>query len=853
MPAATPNRKSREPFHRVLAHVGVKNMKLKLPMKNSNPIKTLLFAACLLLQLSALCLHSRGAPGDVDLSFDPGSGVNNTVNVIAVQPDGKVIIGGPFTTVEGLARSRIARLNADGSGDASFNAGTNISDFVSPTALALQPDGKVLVGHDQGVFRLHPDGGLDTGFSATLGKLEDGDGNSYSVVNAIVVQPDGRILIGGYFLTGSGTNLNAGIARLNSDGSVDASFDTGTLNAGVYSLALQADGKVVIAGFLYVTNSTASAVARLNADGSVDPTFAPAGSGFVVSVAVQADGKVFFGGPDSGITRVNADGSPDNTFNPGTAPDGWIKSIAVQTNGKVLIGGSFAVVNGTNRSGIARLNANGTLDESFNPGAGIGGLAYTEVNAVIVQSNGAVLLAGSFTTVNGAARSRMARLNADGSLDSNFNSGSGVNGSVNSLVVQSDGRVLIGGQFSTAGDLVRSGIARLHPNGSGDGNFGSSNFTSGWVGPLALQPDGKILIGGTLHVPDPQALERLHPNGSLDGSFQPVIGEISSGYDYVTPTVIVPQSDGKVLVGGYSTHYECDPFDGGCVIWDIPFLQRLNTNGSPDTSFSSTVTWSGRPQAVAVQPDGKILVAGPFATVQGMSRKGIARLNTDGSLDASFDPGEGAFGISSIVLQPDGKVLIGGNFASVNGAFRQGIARLQANGSVDASFNVVTFIGANEVAAVAQQPNGKVLIAGWFTTINGTTRNSVARLNTDGTLDTSFDPGSGPDQRVRSMALTSDGNVLIGGYFTTVNGMVRPHVARLFGDSVLVPSLSIARAGGLVTISWPLSATGYLLDESLSLTGGWSQVAFPYLTNGNLVSASMPSPTGAKFFRLRKE
>src|SRR6185369_2260314 len=108
-------------------------------MKKSNLIRTIILAGSLLLQLSTLCFHARGAAGDVDLSFDPGSGVNGPVKAVVVQPDGKVIISGDFTTVKGLARTNLARLNADGSGDATFNAGTWIDGFV--TAIALQSDG----------------------------------------------------------------------------------------------------------------------------------------------------------------------------------------------------------------------------------------------------------------------------------------------------------------------------------------------------------------------------------------------------------------------------------------------------------------------------------------------------------------------------------------------------------------------------------------------------------------------------------------------------------------------------------------------------------------------------------------
>jgi uncharacterized delta-60 repeat protein len=222
-----------------------------------------------------------------------------------------VIIGGEFTTVKGLVRFKVARLNADGSGDDTFNPG------------------------------------------ASLAELSNGDW----YVTSVVLQPDGKVLIGGFFIV-AGFN---GIARLNADGSLDSSFNpTGAWGAS--AIALQPDGKVIVDS------------ARLNTNGTLDNSFiSPIGNG-VRSVALQPDGKVLVGGylfhadaSHYGIARLNANGSPDGSFNPGTGANATVTSIAVQSDGKVLIGGWFTEVNGTNRDGIARLNADGSLDGSFNP------------------------------------------------------------------------------------------------------------------------------------------------------------------------------------------------------------------------------------------------------------------------------------------------------------------------------------------------------------------------------------------------------------------------------------------------------------------------------------------------------
>ena len=210
----------------------------------------------------------------------------------------------------------------------------------------------------------------------------------------------------------------------------------------------------------------------------------------------------------------------------------------------------------------------------------------------------------------------------------------------------------------------------------------------------------------------------------------------------------------------------------------------------------------------------------------------------------------GNYGIKSIVVEPDGKVLIGGNFLTVNGTNRNGIARLNANGSLDGSFNPGTGVNGT-VYSVALQPDGKVLIGGEFTSINGTNRSRIARLNVNGSLDSNFNPGTGPDRVVRSLALQPDGNVLIGGDFTTVNGAVRPHVARLYGD--FIPSLSLARSNAFVIVSWPSPSTGFSLQQATNLMApSWNSPPESVTDNGTNKFIIVNAPIGNRFYRLFK-
>src|SRR6267142_1773979 len=300
-------------------------------------------------------------------------------------------------------------------------------------------------------------------------------------------------------------------------GDVDASFDPGSSpDFTIFSVALQADGKMIIGGEF---GSPGCGVARLNANGSVDKSFNPGtgvnaydylvGLSHVYSVAVQPDGKILVAGTFAtfngtalnvnAIARLNADGSLDPGFNPGTGAEGPIAkiySVALQADGKVLVGGTFNSINGTNRNGIARLNSNGSLDTSFDPGTGAGGFPPT-VYTVASQTNGQVLVAGFFSSINGTNRNQIARLNGNGSVDAGFDPGTGPNNSILAMTVQPDGKVLIGGLFTTINGGSHNGIARLNYDGTLDTSF---TATGANVRSVALQSDGKVVIGGSFTI-----------------------------------------------------------------------------------------------------------------------------------------------------------------------------------------------------------------------------------------------------------------------------------------------------------------------------------------------------------------
>jgi uncharacterized delta-60 repeat protein len=376
------------------------------------------------LVLSAVRLLA--ASGALDTTFDPGSGANNTVWAVAAQQDGKVLIVGAFTNVNGQARERIARLNGNGSLDTNFVA--SISGFRSEVfAVVVQSDHEILVGGNfslvngaarGSIARLNTDGTLDSGFMNGLAGIS-------GAVRSIALQADGKILVGGDFSTVNGTARDD-IARLNTNGSLDTNFQTFLPSFGndTQSVAVQEDGKVLMGGFFSTVNGVVqNSVARFNTNGSLDTNFVGLTSQSLVGpLAVQADGKVLIAGffssingqPRNGIARLNTNGSLDAGFLNGlTGANGGVRSLAVQSDGKILIGGDFSTVNGIIRRGIARLNANGSLDTNFLQGlAGMGGFQAT-IAAVTVQNDGGVLVGGSFTSIHGVALNRIARLQGD--------------------------------------------------------------------------------------------------------------------------------------------------------------------------------------------------------------------------------------------------------------------------------------------------------------------------------------------------------------------------------------------------------------------------------------------------------
>ncbi len=492
--------------------------------------------------------------------------------------------------------------------------------------------------------------------------------------------------------------------------------------------------------------------------------FYPNGSHAIVPgdiVTEQLDACPGCGGHAVVVTSVALDGNGTGTINilEQNSSSGGLRPLSVENwSAKKDAWTGYSVQGWLH---VKANQPNGDADPAFTPGSGPDG----RVSAISLQSDNKILIGGEFAKFNGIARARVARLDGSGSLDTSFDPGAGVTSLDNTphvyaLQIQSaDGKVLIGGHFDHYQASARNNIARLDNT------------------------------------------------GALDGAFDPGTGITrADGNPSSVYAMAIQIMDGKLLIAG-----DFDRFNGT----PKSYLARLNSNGSLDTSFTGVT--DGIVYAIAVQTDGKIIIGGAFSKVNGTARSGIARLTSTGSLDPTFDPGgAGTLGaVRALALQED-KILIGGNFSQYDGTSRAKIARLNGNGSLDGTFNPGTGLSGTSdlVQTIATQPDGRILIGGEISIYNGTPLNHLGRLNYDGSLETTFYPR--PDGEVDAMVLQPDNKIIIGGNFTG-------HLARLLNHIEPCYTLSIVAnpaVAGSVTASPATNCPGgkYINATTVQLT-----------------------------------
>ena len=742
----------------------------------------------------------------LDTSFNASTELNGLVKDIALQPDGKIILVGSFTTFNNTPSKYIVRLNADGTKDTSFNIGTSFnasvnSNYKFASSVQIRPDGKILVGGDlisyngvykNSLFLLNSDGTLDNTFTldATLGEF---------AISKIKLLPNGKIIIVRHF--------SSGIKRLNSDGTVDTSFlstvflnpPSGGGETRVNDLIMQPDGKMIVIGkFNKIMQFNYRDIARLNVDGTIDTTFDSKGFNITIPLSsttelsrkgvtaglLQPDGKIIISGsfktyynnPKNYILRLDSNGLLDTTFSGGldnatTETDylhqKFINGMFYTAQNDIIGVGNFSTYNHIATDNMVRFNADGVKNPTFNNICrGFNG----PVEVIAQNSSGQIIVTGNFRAYNGIAKDRMARLFADGSLDTSFTVQLHTflenDLQPNEILVQPDGKIIVASSGRFLNGIKLGAVVRLNLDGSVDTDFNSmtptNNYgTRGSATSIALQPDGKIIVAGSVLFGDNninKKLLRLNADGTLDVTF--TFGALST---FQSITKIILQPDGKILALGIVDTYKSR-------------VIRLLNNGALDPTFtmaSSLFFHQNKNLYMSLDSDGKIVL---ISDSLGNNNYRMFRLNSDGSVDTtfSFNP-LNPFSYGSVapnVFLPNQKIMIG-----VPGTIDTSRIKLvNSNGTLDTTFNIGTGFNGN-INVLYMQPNGGLLVGGYYKSFQGQTERSLLRLTSEAFLNV---PTNLSNQKPFLHPNPTSGIL----YFSAINSNASYQITNLLGQIV---------------------------------------------------------------------
>lgn len=826
------------------------------------------------------------------------------VQAMAVQADGKILVGGPMTNVNGVFRLRLARLMPDGALDTTFirhiPPDSSEPGWFNTTisAIAVQPDGLILLGGNftnvqgaarPGLARIYTNGTLDVSFSPVI---ESQPGSPYFAeprhIRTITLQPDGRIVIGGSFSHVSGVPRES-VARLFPDGSLDPSFDpqpprrspASTARRNVYAALREPDGNLVVGG--------TEGVERLGLNGDRMARIAVGSFATVRALARQVDGAIVVGGDfdDIGsgavtgsLARIRHDFTVDTSFNPAveslTTYITGVTALHIQPDGKIVVGGSFSRAGDTLRIGLARLLANGTLDASFDVSTRLPSRFFEPYNDPFFANgysqtftplpDGGLLVAGNFRELGDTAVTNVARLWPDGSPDTALRVNSG--GDYLNAAVDSDGRLLVHGGFTNLNGQVYRGFARVYANGTIDPDINLALQTTGSLGranTVAVQKDGHYLVGGRFTTAGGYSRTNLYRHyrntGLPDLGFEPHPGPIDSfGYGSVKCLALDPLDN--VYVGGYFSTIAGT---------NRTSFARLRPQGGVDTSFSNVVFTSSdlvTVENILIAPDQKVVVVGSYTGVNGTARLTLARLLTNGLLDTSFAPTATLAGFQNPVydalMRPDGKLVVRGEFDAINGAPRGRVAILNTNGTVDPAVITPPFFRSNNISLLAQQADGSILIAGDLTATNTSTV-QIGLYSSNLVLLTNSFPLITASNRNGSFAsvtaeLEKNGRIILGGNATHFNGVGVTGLVRVLNNPAtsLLYAVNSGRVrwtrGGSTpeaqTVFFQLSTNNGLtwtdLGTGTRTNGGWERSGLNLPLKGHLRGLARIPGTGVK-------
>ncbi len=795
-----------------------------------------------------------GGSADKLFNVGLGTGPNAPISHLSIDSTGRTIIAGNFSAFNNTGRYGIARMRRDGSRDPDYLLITAVELAPGTVhAVATQADDKVLFGGkfyvpflntQTGLGRLNvDDGSVEINFSLNYSGGFDG---LIKDVQCLALESDGSILVGA---------LGVGVYRVNRDGTnPNVHFDVPFFTT-ITTITPCHDGSVLIGGYSVVAGAPVAGLARFDHAGAPIGSFSaevashltilrrvvelgPPNYPILIAGALSDNVDPTSGVVELGLMQLLANGTRDSTFQNvliqgGTEngqPKNIVNAIVPLSSGKTVIGGSFGSVNGIPKQNLAVINSNGTVGsfDGFTPS--MAGSVFD-----MVADGTGIEIAGEFVSVDNYPRSYVARINFNGAIDLSFNPGVG-KPSISGLALQPDTNVVLGGNFRSISGLDMPALARVNSDGTADPTFRPDFTTAGdSVSVLTRHPStGQIFaagifgkVGSSGARPTASAFERTglgawvgpHPDaGSRVGT--PVVrtngvtGELDTTYyefaganGPINALTLLP--DGKLLVAGAFDKLNLGDGVGYALSTNIG---RLTAGGNWDGLFGGGA--DAAIYAMCLQSDGNIIIGGDFTQVVGLQginpiyfpRNRVARLTGSGYVDSTFNPGIGANGrVSAIGIQPlDGRILLGGSFSQVQGITRQGLARLNVDGSLDETFSplAITYLGGPPtINSILLQTDNKIIVAGLFDSIGGFSSPNVARLLPNGAVDTSYNTGAGPDDMVLITQLQPDEKLLLGGDFQLVANFVRDAGARLKGDTNGAPSLQSWRLANFGSVS----------------------------------------------------
>lgn len=731
--------------------------------------------------------------------------VAGTVNALARQPDGGIVIGGSFSFVNGQARTNLARLK--------------------------------------------PDGTLDDAWTPTL---------SSSVSTIAVNAATGAVYIGGFFTTIDGVTRNR-IAKFDASGQLDANWDP-SASSTVTALIVDAATDTVYVGGAFTTigvpAATHTGLAKIAGGGigTVDASWTPAVSAFATTsaMALTPSGALYLGGSfttitGSGDTTATArkylakldatSGALDANWNPSASQS--VTSLAVDpASGAVYAGGNFITIGvpAVSRVRLAKIDGGGigAIDATWTPAA-----SSTVYALALDAASGKITLGGAFTTITGSAdttattRNRLARLDSSsGALDPGWDPNAG--NTVSALVASGDaGTVYAGGTFGTVGSATQLSFAAL---ASSDGTLASSADVAnkGSVAAIAHQSNGGLIVGGNFLKAGTAArthLLRLDADGNLDANFRPV-----------------PSSNVSALTVGAGDVVYASGFFTTINSITVPQLAKLDgATGAVITSWAPCSL--SAPASTMVESAGSLYLGGSFTTVCGINQNRLAKLDaTTGARDASWVPSPSS-GVNVLAADASGAIYAGGNFGTIGGGSHPYIAKLDGVTGAAASWNPAIN---SSVSALVLDGNGSLYLGGAFITATvggttGVTRNRLLKLDTTtGEVEANWNPNSSAN--VNALLLDGNGSLYVGTNSATgtIGGQTRPYLSKVDAGSAGAVNANWIPTPNATINALALGANGAIFaGGGFSLIGTTTRLALAALPAGPLSTTSIVSVSPA--------